>query len=319
MKTETKPFFRAEFHLASGFLFAGAVMLAAGNAPAQNLFVAGSGYDGNIYEIAPGGSPTTYAENQAGPSGLAFDHSGNLFVTDTTGGNIFEFTPGGSESTFASGLSQMEGGIAIDGAGNLFVTSGTDILKFTPGKVESIFATGLSNPGGLAFDTAGNLFEADTGSGNINEFAPNGTPGTFAYGLSYPVGLAFDSHGNLFTTEFLDGNIDEFTPGGTEIAFSGGWLYPQALAFNASGSLYLFQGSYQDSSVIAFTPDGTGNTTVASGFIVPTTDGLAFDGVTLPVPEPSTIGLLAVGTLALLVPLRRKIWIGRDSKAPSSK
>ena len=38
----------------------------------------------------------------------------------------------------------------------------------------SIFASGLDSPEGLAFDNAGNLYEADNSSYNIYEFTPSG-------------------------------------------------------------------------------------------------------------------------------------------------
>ena len=63
-----------------------------------------------------------------------------------------------------------------------------------------LFASGLDRPGGLAFDSHGNLFEADS-IGNIYEFTPSGIRSTFASGLTYPAGLAFDSHGDLFVAD----------------------------------------------------------------------------------------------------------------------
>ena len=66
-----------------------------------------------------------------------------------------------------------------------------DIFEFTPGGVRSTFATGLFQPIGLAFNSAGDLFEADVGSGNIFEFTPGGVRSTFATGLNGPAWLAF--------------------------------------------------------------------------------------------------------------------------------
>jgi glucose/arabinose dehydrogenase len=57
--------------------------------------------------------------------------------------------------------------------------------------VRTTFASGLSGPEGLAFDSTGDLFEADSGSGNIFEFTPSGVKSTFASGLDNPNGLAF--------------------------------------------------------------------------------------------------------------------------------
>src|SRR5579859_739742 len=85
----------------AGTAFAGAVLLLASSAPAQNLFVSGS--SGNIYEFTPGGVQSTFASNP-GAAGLAFNSVGNLFVANNANGSIYEYTPGGVESTFATGL-----------------------------------------------------------------------------------------------------------------------------------------------------------------------------------------------------------------------
>jgi hypothetical protein len=49
----------------------------------------------------------------------------------------------------------------------------------------------LYHPFGLAFNSTGDLFEADYGSGNIYEFIPGGVQSTFASGLGKLTGLAF--------------------------------------------------------------------------------------------------------------------------------
>ena len=66
----------------------------------------------------------------------------------------------------------------IHGSGNIY--------EFTPGGARSTFASGLDDPFGLAFNGAGDLFEADYGSGNIYEFTPGGTQSTFASGVGPP-------------------------------------------------------------------------------------------------------------------------------------
>ena len=71
---------------------------------AGNLFVGGN----SIYEIAPNGSSSIFASN-VGPSTLAFDSHGNLFMTTGGGGSIYKFSnQSGSLSNqrelFASGL-----------------------------------------------------------------------------------------------------------------------------------------------------------------------------------------------------------------------
>jgi hypothetical protein len=119
----------------------------------------------------------------------------------------------------------------------------------------------LSLAAQLTYAAPGDLFESDTGSGNIYEFTPDGTRSTFASGLNHPgpYGLAFNSAGNLFEADSNSGNIYEFTPGGTRSTFASGLAGPDFLAFE-------------------------------------------------PVPEGSTLGLLAVGALGL-------VWVRRMVKA----
>ena len=129
---------------------------------AGNLYAADA-FDVTIYKFAPDGTrtvfvgPSAFTSTQA-PAGLAFDASGNLFVS--TLGNrpndaILMFTPTGMESSFAIGLNNPHG-MAFDEAGNLFVAEtirdgGGNILEFTTGGAESVFASGLNRPEYLTF------------------------------------------------------------------------------------------------------------------------------------------------------------------------
>jgi hypothetical protein len=76
---------------------------------------------------------------------------------------------------------------------------------------------------------------------------------------------------------------------------------PWGLAFNSTGDLFV--ADLGSANVYEFTPSGA-KSTFASGLHEPA--GLAFQGVTLPVPEPSTWALIGVGLSALLVLRRRK-------------
>jgi DNA-binding beta-propeller fold protein YncE len=49
----------------------------------------------------------------------------------------------------------------------------------------------LDNPQGLAFNSAGDLFVANSGNGTITEITPGGQQTTFASRLSNPTFLAF--------------------------------------------------------------------------------------------------------------------------------
>jgi sugar lactone lactonase YvrE len=144
---------------------------------------------------------------------------------------------------------------------------------------------------------AQNLFETSSGDGNIYEFTPGGAQSTFASGLPSPFGLAFNSAGNLFVAD-ASGNIYEFTPGGGQSTFASGLADPEALAFNSAGNLFVSE-HYSD-DIYEYTPGG-GQSTFASG--ADYSVGLAFQ----PVPEPSVLGLLAVGVTALIFHRRRKL------------
>jgi len=114
--------------------------------------------------------------------------------------------------------------------------------------------------------------------------------------------LAFNSAGDLFASENERGNIWEYTPSGTRSLFASGLSYPIGLAFNNAGDLFVANyGYYGGNSITEITPNGS-QSIFASGLNGPT--ALAFQGETLPVPEPSALGLLAIGMFGITL-LRR--------------
>src|SRR6266550_1687375 len=148
-----------------------------------NLFVADMD-SASILKFTSDGKRSTFASGLNDANDMAFDDKGNLFVRD--GNTIFKFAPDGKKSTFASGVSPYR--MAVDGAGNLFVTQDVSsnlfvkrdvspsIFRFTPEGKKSTLATEISDPGDMAFDAAGNLFVS--GSGLIFKFTPDGTRNT---------------------------------------------------------------------------------------------------------------------------------------------
>jgi streptogramin lyase len=71
----------------------------------------------------------------------------------------------------------------------------------------------LSNPSGLAFDSAGNLWVANAGSNQILELNPsNGSVlATITAGLNNPTRLAFDLSGKLYVANTTGNNITEYS------------------------------------------------------------------------------------------------------------
>jgi uncharacterized protein YecT (DUF1311 family) len=238
-----------------------------------NLFVR----DGNtIFKFTPEGVKSTFASGVVPETyepyhvaevftNLALDRSGNLFVAEHVSGSILKFTPDGKKSTFASGVSPYK--MAVDGAGNLFVTQDVSsnlfvkrdvspsIFKFTPEGKKSTLASGVS-PDKMAVDGAGNLFAAD--GNTIFKFTPDGKKSTFATGIN-PGDLVFDRAGNLFVTDPGIDSILKFTPDGKKSTF--GISYPGELAFDAAGNLFVFESA--SDLIFKFTPDGTRSTLVS--------------------------------------------------------
>ena len=122
---------------------------------AGNLY-AGDSFNRNIMKFTPDGIGSVFASGDSSfnPRGLAFDRSGNLFVTDGT--SIKEFTPNGVGSTFLTPDIGTLWGLAFDSAGNLYTSiyQSNTVERFTPDGIGSVFADandGLSGPGFLAF------------------------------------------------------------------------------------------------------------------------------------------------------------------------
>jgi outer membrane protein assembly factor BamB len=107
-------------------------------------------------------------------------------------------------------------------AGDLFeADGGTGIIyKFTPGETKAVFASGINDPAGLAFDASGNLFATEINTGTIYKFTRTGTKTVFASNLVG--GLAFDAAGNLFDGDSTGGTITKITPNGTKTNFASG-------------------------------------------------------------------------------------------------
>src|SRR5437899_91666 len=98
---------------------------------------------------------------------------GDLYEADRGTNTIFRFTPDGTKTTFISGLNQpfrlafdSSGNLFVSELAGMGAGAGI-ISQITPMGVKTTFAAGLSNPTGLAFDAFGNVFEADFGSNMI--------------------------------------------------------------------------------------------------------------------------------------------------------
>jgi hypothetical protein len=176
----------------------------------------------------------------------------------------------------------------------------TDSILEYSGGTESTFATGLNYPTGLAFDSAGDLFESDQFSGNIYEWSAGGnTMTTFASGLDQPAFLAFNQAGDLFVN--VNGGAEELNPLGTVINTISGLSTSSGMAFDSAGNLYIanLNGSGAGQGFITrITPTGV-QSTFAAGLNYPTwltfnsagdlfvSNGGSFDSITEIAPDGS--------------------------------
>lgn len=190
------------------------------------------------------GGPATSASlfPNATISGLAFDSNGNLYIADGENHRVRKVTPAGVITTYAGNGSS---GFSGDGG---------------PATNARLFY-----PAGLATDSAGNLYIADSSNNRVRQVTPDGTISTYAGNGN----VSFSGDGVQATATAVD--------------------RPQGLTVDASGNLYISETS--DSRVRKVAPDGI-ITTVAG--LTQRTNGFSGDG------GPATAAVLS-GPLGLTV------------------
>ena len=101
-------------------------------------------------------------------------------------------------------------------------------------------------PEGIASDSAGNYYVADSDNGRVEEFSPNNKfMHTWYYfnggSLSYPIGVALDSHNNLYVSDEDNEEIFEFKAGTDTLLNT--WYLPSddnvyQMAIATNGTIY---------------------------------------------------------------------------------
>ena len=269
------------------------------NYAAPYTFVTLAGTAG-LYGSADG---TGAAARFTDPQGVAVDLIGAAYVADTFSQTIRKVTPQGVVTTLAGtpgvhgaadgtgGNAEFNypGGIAVDFHGTVYVsdTDNATIRKIsssgvvttlagTPGNLGSADGTGAAAqfdaPSGIAVDSQGNLYVADTANSTIRKITPMGavttlagSPGVVgeadgigaAASFDHPYGTAVDASGNVYVADTGNNGVRKITsagvvttlaggsPGATSPGYSDGtgraarFYSPMAVAVDANGNVYV--------------------------------------------------------------------------------
>ncbi len=244
------------------------LLLTALQLAAQSFTISTLAGNGHIAFTGNGGPASSARLIQ--PQYTAVDSTGNIYVSDSYYNQVFR--------------------IGLDGTITVFAGTGVGGYSGDGGKATS---ASLYMPLGLAFDSAGNLYIAEsfnwrvrkvTPAGIITTFAGNGTAGFGGNGgpatqaaLQNPEALVFDPAGNLYISQPYNnvvrkidtsGNITIFAgTGATGYSGDGGpaiaaqLSYPTGLAIDPNGSIYFGD---QNTRIRRVGPDGTISTFAGS-------------------------------------------------------
>ena len=301
----------------------------------QIVTIAGSGTDG--FSGDGGGAQ---AAQIGGVSGLAVDAAGNVYFADTWNQRVRMAAASGVVTTVAgNGVSGDTGdggpaasasllwpaGVAVDASGNLYISSGSRVRKVSPGGGIAAFAgtttagfagdggpatsARLTEPHGLAVDSSGNIYIADSGNFRIRKVARDGTittvagtgqagysgdggPATAAQ-IGYLHALAFDGSGNLYFSDPYNHCVRRISTSGTVVTVAGGTFgeagdggpaaqaqlrYPYGLVADRQGDIYIADLLNHRVQVVA--TDGRIFTAAGNGVA-------GFNGDGLPGPDTS--------------------------------
>jgi sugar lactone lactonase YvrE len=216
-----------------------------------------------------------------GPTYIALDKHGYVFVSDTWNHRIQKFSPDGVFITKWGGLGTGDGqfisphGVAVDSSGFLYVADEGNhrIQKFSPDGTFITkwggYGTGDGNfkcPASIAVDNEGFVYVTDYGNHRIEKFSPDGvfitkwgSPGSGDGEFDSPFGVAVD-RGFIYVTDYGNHRIQKFGPDGEFITKWGGigrgngnFMHPFGIAVNNE---IVYAADYGNDRIQKFSTNG---------------------------------------------------------------
>ncbi len=262
---------------------------------------------GYVYGTGSGPQPVFEQSNSivastgGSPTGLAVDSAGTVYVGDQFSFVMSMFSWNGSSVSPANSINigAPPLGIAQDGAGNLYVSAPGWAYKVprigTGYGTPVIIATSLSTPMGIAVDSSGDVFIADTVNDRVFELPWTGSGygsqiTILGAGLHNPYSIALDGTGNLYIADTSNSRILKLPKTGTSFGalsiISSSVAFPVSLAVDPAGDVYIADQATNTIYELPWT--GTSYGSQQTVLVLPTFPlGIAIDGAgNLYVSEP---------------------------------
>ncbi len=197
-----------------------------------------------LFRIDLSGELTEFSGDITNPTGIAFDSTGQMFVSSRMDGTIYRITPFKEAVPFAKNLG-IATGIAFDDSDTMYVGDRTGTIYKVNGIGEetpwaqlepSVSAYHLVvGPDEALYVTGPTVASFDS----VMRVDANGEVRVFYKGLGRPQGLAFDEAGNLLVAASLRGRrgIVRISPEGKDAKIFVAGMNLVGLAFSATGDL----------------------------------------------------------------------------------
>ena len=233
------------------------------------------GASGNVAPIATiAGASTDLAFNDAGGVAVSLGFTGNLLVANSADSAVTEYAAGSNgnvapTATITGASTQLGApdGVAIDSAGDLFVSTPSDLIAvFAPGATGDVFpvdtiagaGTGLATPSDVALDAAGDVLVTSSASNALTEYAPG------AYGDVTPIAMTSGSATGLDDPQFLIADPQILEDPSSQTAVGGHSVSFFAVAFGSPAPSVQWQVSTNGGATFSNVPGATSTTLVIS-------------------------------------------------------